>query len=596
VKTWSDFELLEEVGHGAFGTVYRAFHPTLQQHVAIKLVAVPPDRPREIEKALDEARRLAKIRHEHVVTVHDARYLDGYVGICMEFVRGESLAQAVSRGGRLGADETIALGTTLCLALSAIHRAQLIHSDIKAQNVMREDGGRVVLMDFGAGRRLMDPERTTGQYIVGTPAYMAPEVFTLQEPTAASDLYSLGVLLFYVLTGGYPVEGASLAQYALAHSRRARRYLGDLRDDLPVRLLTVVDRALQPDPLNRYRSAGEMLTAFTERAGTSPREALEVPFPVAPAERTPEPRRIDPWRPPAESEPSALMWVRKRIPTFGAVMAWLVLLVWMLGYVATKAYAIMFGLPGEFERESPLRWLEVGVRTLPLPVYLMMFGVVTFVVASFVWRMLTRLSTTLDTWSSKTSRGLVLVAGRLGLNDPGTLARALVTAQIVSVVAVYLAFDDLMVALTTVLREGPLDVYSSLGRANEEEWLLYRSVTSLLALASGSAWAILLRRPRIADAGMATVAGGLALSVVFVVMFAMPWRIVRESTFQLAQYDAQRCFVIAERSPRLFLFCPDLPVSRRVVVNESDPKLERLTQYQNIFDGIAPKVESGRRK
>jgi hypothetical protein len=290
------------------------------------------------------------------------------------------------------------------------------------------------------------------------------------------------------------------------------------------------------------------------------------------------------------------MWVRKRIPTFAAVVACLVLLVWMLGYIASKWYTVMFGLPGEFERESPLRWLEIGVRILPLPVYLMMFGLVTFVVASFVWRMLTRLSTTLDTWSSQTSRKVVLVTGRLGLNDPGTLARALVTAQIVSVVAVYLAFDDLVVAFTTVLREGPLDVYSSLGLANEGEWLLYRSMTSLLALASGLAWAAILRRPRIADGGVATIVGGLALTVVFVVMFAVPWRIVRESTFQLAQYDAQRCFVIAERSPRLFLFCPDLPASRRVVVNESDPKLKRLAQYQNIFDGIAPKTESGRRK
>jgi hypothetical protein len=317
---------------------------------------------------------------------------------------------------------------------------------------------------------------------------------------------------------------------------------------------------------------------------------------VAPAERGQEPLRIEAWRPAAESGSTAVTWVRERIPTFAAVIAWLVLLVWMLGYIATKAYAIMFGLAGEFERESPLRWLEVGVRTLPLPVYLMMFGVVTFVVASFVWRMLTRLSATLDTWSTKTSRRLVLVTRRLGLNDPGTLARALVTAQIASLVAVYLTFDDLMVALTTVPRDGPLDVHSSLGRANESEWLLYRSVTSLLALGSGAAWATLLRRTRIADAGMATVAGGLALSVVFVVMFAVPWRIVRESTFQLAEYDARHCFVIAERSPRLFLFCPDLPVSRRVVVSETDPKLKRLTQYQNVFDGIAPKIESGRRK
>lgn len=593
VRTWGDFALLDEIGRGAFGTVYRAFHPTLQQHVALKLINVPGGRPRDIEKALEEPRRLASVRHEHVVIVHDARYLEGYVGICMELVRGESLAQTITHAGRLGGEETIGLGMSLCRALAAIHRAQLIHSDVKAQNVMREDGGRIVLMDFGAGRRILDPERTTGHFVVGTPAYMAPELFAFQEPTAASDIYSLGVLLFHVLTGSYPVEGGSLQDYSRAHARRNRRYLADLRDDLPVRLLTAVERALHPDPSDRYRSAGEMLIDLADRT-TSLQNLSYPPVPVQSTGH--ELVRLERRRAPDGSVPvaSAAAWMLERAPTVAAIGAALVLFVGMLGYTASKAYEVMFGLTGDFASTSPLLWLDVGVRTLPLPLFYMLSIVVVFAVVAFIWRLLTGMSTTVHAWSEGTSRRIQLAAERAGLHDPRTIGSAILLAQIGSIVVVYVTFFDLIAAVTTALRDGPMDVYARLGPSNEDEWLLYRAVTSLLALGSAAAWAAVLRRGRPGDAGLGAIVGGLALTLTFVAMFAVPWRIVRDATFQLAQYGSARCFVIAERSPRVLLFCPELADSRRVVVPEADPQLQRLPQYQNIFEGITPRGETGR--
>ena len=593
VRTWGDFNLLDEIGRGAFGTVYRAFHPTLQQHVAIKLISVPGGRPRDIEKALEEPRRLASVRHEHVVIVHDARYLEGYVGICMELVRGESLAQTITHAGRLGGEETIGLGMSLCRALAAIHRAQLIHSDVKAQNVMREDGGRIVLMDFGAGRRVLDPERTTGHHLVGTPAYMAPELFAFAEPTPASDIYSLGVLLFHVLTGSYPVDGGSLQDYSRAHARRHRRYLADLRDDLPVRLLTAVERALHPDPSDRYRSAGEMLIDLADRTTS----LQNISYPPAPALSTGhELARIEGRGAPAPPAPaaSAAAWIRERVPPLAAVVATLVLFVGMLGYTASKAYDVMFGLSADFASNSPLLWLDVGVRTLPLPVFYMLSIVVGFVVVAFSWRLLTRMSSTVNTWSEETSHRMEVLARRAGLHETRMLAGALLIAQIVSVVVVYVGFNGLITAVTTALRNGPMDVYSRLGSTNDEEWLLYRGVTSILALASAAAWAAILRRRRMGEAGVGAVIGGVALTLVFVAMFAVPWRIVHEAVFQRAQYGTARCFVIAERAPQVLLFCPDLPGSRRVVVTEPDPKFTRLAQYENIFDGITPQNGAGR--
>ena len=171
-RRWGEFELLDEIGRGAFGAVYRSHHPTLQQEVALKLLAVSSDDVRAINKALEEARRLASIRHQHVVVVHDARYLDGYVGICMELVRGQSLEAIVSDRGPFDSIEAGNCIRVLAGALSAVHRARIVHNDIKAKNVLRETGGRVVLMDFGAGRRVQDSNASTGLTVVGTPLYM----------------------------------------------------------------------------------------------------------------------------------------------------------------------------------------------------------------------------------------------------------------------------------------------------------------------------------------------------------------------------------------------------------------------------------------
>jgi hypothetical protein len=587
VRRWADYDLLDEIGRGAFGTVYRAFHPTLRQHVALKLIGVPTGNPRDVEKALDEPRRLAAIRHEHVVAVHDARYVDGYVGICMELVRGETLAQTIARGVRLGADETVALGTTLCRALSAIHRAELIHSDVKAHNVMREDGGRIVLMDFGAGRRLIDPEQTTGRFIVGTPAYMAPELFGDGEPSPGSDIYSLGVLLFFVLTGEYPVEATSLPAFAAAHARHSRRYLADLRDDVPVRLLQVVDRALQPSPADRYRTAGEMLLDLTVRT-TQVQESRDLDAGREIVRQLPRPDVLDAGTV-DDTSTTALVWLRQRL---AAAAASLLAFVWVLGYASTKAYAVMFGLTGEFGSESPFVWLDVGTRTLPLMLFFLVDAVVVFVMVRFVWRMLTRASARVNAWSERTTRRVDVVTRRVGLNDLSTVASAVVIAQLIALVAAYFAFHPLIEALTMPLIYAPLDVHSRLGRWNENEWLTYRAVTSVLAVTSGAAWLAILRRQRRGSPGGTTVIGGLALTAVFVAMSTVPWRIVHQSSFQIAQYGSLRCFIVSERLPRVMLFCPENAGSRSVVVTEPDSKLTRLARYENIFDGIAPREAS----
>jgi len=271
---WGRLSLLDRIGQGTSCEVYRAWDTALHREVALKLLhdeggntdGGGPLLKEAHGRLLDEARRLARVRHTHVVQVYGAEQHDGRVGLWMELVRGESLEQTVQTRGVFGAREAALIGLDLCAALAAVHGAGLLHRDVKAQNVMRESGGRLVLMDFGTGEELSGTNR-----LVGTPLYLAPEIFRGQRASVQSDLYSVGVLLFYLVTGKFPVNAGSMEQLARAHAHRERQPLRDLRPDLPEGFIATVERALDSDPSRRYQSVGELESAL--------RESLDAPAP-----------------------------------------------------------------------------------------------------------------------------------------------------------------------------------------------------------------------------------------------------------------------------------------------------------------------------
>jgi serine/threonine protein kinase/tetratricopeptide (TPR) repeat protein len=254
VTTWGPLNIRNEVGGGAFGTVYRAWDPRLQREVALKLLKAPHREDPLASAVVKEARLLAQIRHPNVVTVYGADVFDDRVGIWMEFVTGRTLKDMLLEHGPFGADEAVLIGRDLCRALAAVHQRGFLHRDVKAQNVMREAGGRTVLMDFGAG----DTTDNADAPLAGSPAYLAPEVLDGQPPTVRSDIYSLGVLLYHLVSGVFPVSAGSLDQFREHHRSGKRRPLTDLRPDLPAPFVRAVERAIAADPAQRPESAGTM--------------------------------------------------------------------------------------------------------------------------------------------------------------------------------------------------------------------------------------------------------------------------------------------------------------------------------------------------
>lgn len=245
---FAHLKVLGELGRGSSGIVYRAFDPLLQRTVALKLCN--PDGG-QIDDLLREAQQMAKVNHPGVLKIHGAQIVDGQVGFWSDLVEGESISARLDRSTNVPAQEAVLIGLELCAALAAIHQLGLVHGDVKAQNVVRDRSGRHILVDFGSARNIH--ERAT---VSGTPLYLAPELVSGGQNTTPDDLYSLGVLLFKMISGQFPVEARTLVELESAHREQRRRYLLDLVPGLNVELAGVIERAIHPKRSQRFQSAG----------------------------------------------------------------------------------------------------------------------------------------------------------------------------------------------------------------------------------------------------------------------------------------------------------------------------------------------------
>lgn len=259
---WGHLQLLAEVGSGSFGQVYRAWDTVLHRQVALKLL--PKGSPDDL---LAEARLLAGIDDPGVIRVLGADVHDGTPGLWMDFVDGVNLATRVREEGRLSLEEALSCGIQIAHALAAVHGAGLLHRDIKPANVMQKPDGRVVLMDLGTSR----PRDETVQTYSGTPFFMAPEVLTSYAESPRSDIYSLGTVLYHLVSGELPVTGSTLEELQAAHIIGRITDLKMYRPDLPQGFLDLVNKATAPNPKHRFESADSLAAALEKLAGRNQR-------------------------------------------------------------------------------------------------------------------------------------------------------------------------------------------------------------------------------------------------------------------------------------------------------------------------------------
>ena len=281
------YEILEELGRGGYGRVYRARDRVLDREVALKVLREATRvAPTARRRFLEEARVLARLDHANIVRIHSIESEGDEIRLCLELVEGRTLQAIVEEDGPLSAEEAARVGIDLCRALAAIHAQGLVHMDVKPGNVMRASGGRIVLLDFGFARATVESGQSGGSPLGGTPPYMSPEQFEGRTDIGArSDVYSLGVVIYWLVAGRYPYQFTSNVDLARKVMMGHVTPLLDVRSDVPAALVEIIERAMARKEAERFPSAGAMEEALRGFLGGQSRHERSLP-PASHARRT----------------------------------------------------------------------------------------------------------------------------------------------------------------------------------------------------------------------------------------------------------------------------------------------------------------------
>ena len=289
----SRYRLEAKLGSGGMSTVYLARDETLDRPVAVKVMhREMSEQEDQLARFRQEARAVAKLSHPNVVSVIDAGEDGGHPYIVFEYVEGETLKQRVARVGALDPQEAIAYAIEVARGLAVAHARQMVHRDIKPQNILIDDEGRAKLTDFGISRQLEQDGMTATGRVLGTTDYVAPEQAMGKSVDPRSDIYSLGVVLYEMLVGQVPFKADSQVGVAMKHVNEDLPDVQQRRPEVSAAVALVVERATAKDAGRRYQEIGEMIDDLSTaleveaaRAGSTSGEATSVLDAVPPPKR-----------------------------------------------------------------------------------------------------------------------------------------------------------------------------------------------------------------------------------------------------------------------------------------------------------------------
>lgn len=280
-RTWAGYQVVSTLGRGGMAIVYKAYQPNLERHVAIKFLLHGPSDPTLIDRFKQEARLVAHLRHPNIVTVLDFGEDQGIPYLVMEYVEGETLLARL--GEPMTLSEALSIAGQVAAALDYAHRHGVVHRDVKPSNILLAEEG-CVLSDFGIAKPLEGAAHLTQTGVtIGTPEYMSPEQCQGLPVDARSDIYSLGVVLYEMLTGRPPFVGPTSMSVMLKHVGEPLPPPRRINPSIPPEVEAAVLRATAKDPAERYTSAAEMaaaVAALGDQRTTLPRVASRVALPT----------------------------------------------------------------------------------------------------------------------------------------------------------------------------------------------------------------------------------------------------------------------------------------------------------------------------
>ena len=320
------YELGATLGTGGMSTVVAGHDRVLDRPVAIKLLG-RYQQPDARARLLREARAAARLHHPNVVAVYDTGEHDGRPFIVMELVRGKTLADELRARGRLDIEEAVGIALGILDALAVAHTAGIVHRDVKPGNVLLPDAGGVKLSDFGIAKAQEEAGAglTATGTVLGTPNYLAPELISGGGAGPGSDVYSVGCVLFELLTGQPPYSGESSVSIAYAHVHQPVPDVADLRPEVPRDLATVVATAMVKDPAERYPDAAAMRSALLDGPSPAPSPARTAVLPPVSDSAPTEPLATSTAALPTAARSGAPRWLLPVVVALAALIGlWLV--------------------------------------------------------------------------------------------------------------------------------------------------------------------------------------------------------------------------------------------------------------------------------
>jgi serine/threonine-protein kinase len=271
------FEIIEELGKGGMGKVYRVFDKKTEEEIALKLIKPEIAAEQEvIDRFRSELKMSRKISHRNVCRMYDLGDEGGTYYITMEYVPGEDLKSFIHRSKQLSTGTAIAIARQVCEGLEEAHSLGVVHRDLKPSNIMIDKDGNARIMDFGIARSLRAKGITGAGVIIGTPEYMSPEQAEGKEVDQRADIYSLGVILFEMVTGRVPFEGDSAFIVAMKHKSEAPQDPRKLNGQIPEGLSRIILKCMEKEKERRYQTAEELLSDLV-KIGEARAETIRVP-------------------------------------------------------------------------------------------------------------------------------------------------------------------------------------------------------------------------------------------------------------------------------------------------------------------------------
>jgi tetratricopeptide (TPR) repeat protein/predicted Ser/Thr protein kinase len=285
------YEILQLLGQGGMGAVYKAQDRELERFVALKVIrpelAVQPEILHRFKQELILARQ---VTHKNVIRIFDLGEADGIKFITMEFIEGQDLKSLLIKQGKLSREECVRIIEQICLALEVAHGEGVVHRDLKPQNIMLDKSGHVFVMDFGIARSTAVPGMTQTGTVLGTPEYMSPEQVMGEHVDARSDLFTLGVIFYELLTGDMPYKAETAQKAMFKRTRELPKPATQLDPTVPKYLSDVAEKCLQLDVSLRYQSARQLCDELEAWRGGASKRSIAIERPSQPVVTSPKSR------------------------------------------------------------------------------------------------------------------------------------------------------------------------------------------------------------------------------------------------------------------------------------------------------------------